>query len=166
MRHGPRISVRLVLCFLLGWQVAAVVAQPAAGRRSGFDDMGVATQAMQRDDSQNPAMLWAQDGAALWDRPAGRSNKACADCHGAAATGMRGVAARYPAFDPKNVKPGVPALLYRNTTTMLDVVLSRRQADNLLAIKDFALNIVNRPATRLAPDPTGRAALMPTGDQK
>jgi sulfur-oxidizing protein SoxA len=27
-------------------------------RRSGFDDMSPQTQAMQRDDTQNPAMLW------------------------------------------------------------------------------------------------------------
>ena len=99
MQRGPRMSVRLVVSVLLGWQVALAVAQPAAGRRSGFDDMGRATQAMQRDDSQNPAMLWAQEGSALWDRPAGRNNKACVDCHGAAAPGMRGVATRYPAFD-------------------------------------------------------------------
>ena len=100
MPHGSPHLVRLVVLLLLGWQLAAAVAQPAVGRRSGFDDMGASTQAMQRDDSQNPAMLWVQEGAALWDRPAGRSNKACADCHGPAVLGMRGVAARYPAFDP------------------------------------------------------------------
>ena len=64
-------------------------------RRSGFDFMGPSTQAMQRDDMQNPAMLWVQDGAALWQRKSGRSALACADCHGDAATGMRGVAARW-----------------------------------------------------------------------
>jgi L-cysteine S-thiosulfotransferase len=61
--------------------------------------MGAATQAMQKDDSQNPGMLWVNDGAALWERPAGQSGKACVSCHAAASSSMRGVAARYPAFD-------------------------------------------------------------------
>lgn len=68
-------------------------------RRSGFDDMGASTQAMQRDDTQNPGMLWVQDGADLWGRRAGRSDRSCADCHSDAARSMRGVAPRYPAFD-------------------------------------------------------------------
>ena len=60
--------------------------------------MHAATQALQKDDSQNPAMLWAKDGEALWQASAGRINKSCASCHGDARTSMRGVAARYPAF--------------------------------------------------------------------
>jgi L-cysteine S-thiosulfotransferase len=74
-------------------------------RRSGFDDMSPQTQAMQRDDRQNPAMLWVQDGAALWERAPRASAKACAGCHGAAAESMRGVAARYPAFDVSLSRP-------------------------------------------------------------
>jgi L-cysteine S-thiosulfotransferase len=61
-------------------------------RRPGSDFMGDATRAMQRDDTQNPAMLWVADGEALW-------KKSCASCHGDAKSSMRGVAARYPAFD-------------------------------------------------------------------
>ena len=74
-------------------------------RRSGFDFMGPSTQAMQRDDMQNPAMLWVQDGADLWQRKSGRSALACADCHGDAATSMRGVATRYPALDSASASP-------------------------------------------------------------
>ena len=49
--------------------VAGANAQPAKdARRSGFDDMRPATQAMQRDDSQNPAMLWVAEGEALFQR--------------------------------------------------------------------------------------------------
>jgi sulfur-oxidizing protein SoxA len=55
---------------------------------------------MQRDDTQNPGMLWVSDGAALWQSRAGTSAKSCASCHGDAQASMRGVAARYPAFDP------------------------------------------------------------------
>lgn len=68
-------------------------------RRSGFDDMIPQTQALQRDDTLNPGMLWVKEGEDLWGRRFGVSNRSCADCHGDAATSMRGVAARYPAWD-------------------------------------------------------------------
>ncbi|WP_245844825.1 sulfur oxidation c-type cytochrome SoxA [Noviherbaspirillum humi] len=61
--------------------------------------MSPSTQAMQRDDTQNPGMLWIKEGEALWQRKAGRAEQSCAGCHGEAARSMRGVAARYPAFD-------------------------------------------------------------------
>ena len=76
-----------------------------AQRRSGLSFMGPATQAMQRDDSQNPAMLWVAEGEALWRTPAGAAQKSCMSCHGDAAKSMRGVAARYPAFDAAQGKP-------------------------------------------------------------
>jgi len=74
----------------------AVVPAAAEEKRSGYDDAGPQVRAMQDDDMANPAFLWVQQGAALWERrEAGRS---CADCHGAVEA-MRGVAARHPAFD-------------------------------------------------------------------
>jgi sulfur-oxidizing protein SoxA len=69
-------------------------------RKSGAEFMNPSTLAMQRDDTQNPAMLWVGAGEALWQRKAGRSGKSCAGCHGDAKASMRGVAARFPAFDP------------------------------------------------------------------
>ena len=74
-------------------------------RRSGFDDMSRETQAMQRDDTANPGMLWVQEGEALWNRKEGTAARACAECHGDAAASMRGVAARHPAFDPATEQP-------------------------------------------------------------
>lgn len=67
-------------------------------RRSGSEYMGASTQAMQRDDTLNPAMLWISGGEAQWSAAAGKSGKSCASCHGEANRSMRGVAARYPAF--------------------------------------------------------------------
>lgn len=84
---------------LLSLAAMATVAAPADPRRSGYDDMTPELQAMQRDDSANPAMLAVQEGEALWNQPAGSSGKSCAGCHGDAPSSMRGVAARYPAFD-------------------------------------------------------------------
>ena len=79
------------------------------GRRSGFEFMSPSTQAMQRDDTQNPGMLWVKDGEALWmqkvGQGAGQSEKACATCHAVAASSMRGVAARYPAIDELTQRP-------------------------------------------------------------
>lgn len=78
---------------------------PGAERRSGFEFMGAATRAMQLDDLANPAMLWVRDGEAQWRTAAGAASRACADCHGAEAASMRGVAARHPAFDPASQRP-------------------------------------------------------------
>ena len=78
---------------------AAAAEIPEAQRRSGFTFMTPETQAMQNDDTANPGMLWVLDGEALWKKKAGTADKACADCHGDAAASMKGVAARYPAFD-------------------------------------------------------------------
>jgi len=73
-------------------------------RRSGYEDMGAATQAMQRDDGQNPAMLWVQEGEQQWARAPSSSVRSCASCHGEATT-MRGAAVRYPAWDETLRRP-------------------------------------------------------------
>ncbi len=67
-------------------------------RRSGTLDMSPATQAMQRDDSANPAMLAVLGGRQRWRAVQGAGARSCADCHGEPES-MRGVAARYPAWD-------------------------------------------------------------------
>src|SRR2546421_350880 len=76
-----------------------------SGRRSGYDFMSRETRAMQDDDSANPGMLWVLDGETLWRKKEGAAGKACSDCHGQAEAGMKGVAARYPAFDAKEKRP-------------------------------------------------------------
>ncbi|HET7795817.1 MAG TPA: sulfur oxidation c-type cytochrome SoxA [Rhizobacter sp.] len=88
-----------------GWVLLLAACAQTDTRRSGFDDMSPQTQAMQRDDTQNPAMLWTQDGAALWERAPSGSAKSCAGCHGQANASMRGVATRYPAFDEALKQP-------------------------------------------------------------
>jgi sulfur-oxidizing protein SoxA len=84
---------------LLGWPAGA-----ADSRRSGFEDMGAATQAMQRDDGAEPRMLWVQEGEQLWARGPPRGAQSCAGCHGEAKS-LRGVAARYPAWDEALRRP-------------------------------------------------------------
>lgn len=92
---------RLALFLLAAACAGAALAQTVDGpRRSGFADMGPALQAIQKDDLANPAMLSVAQGEVQWAERAGAAGKSCADCHGDAAS-MRGVATRYPAFDPK-----------------------------------------------------------------
>jgi L-cysteine S-thiosulfotransferase len=72
-------------------------ALPLDKLRSGIDFAGADVRAMQADDFANPGFLWVDRGEKLWrENTAGPS---CASCHGDAATSMRGVAARYPAYD-------------------------------------------------------------------
>jgi L-cysteine S-thiosulfotransferase len=78
---------------------------PLAERRSGYELMGRETRAMQDDDATNPGMLWVLDGETLWNRQDGASGVACAGCHGDARISMKGVDARYPAFDSSRGKP-------------------------------------------------------------
>jgi sulfur-oxidizing protein SoxA len=68
-------------------------------RKSGADFMSAATRAMQDDDTANPAMLSTLDGESLWSEKAGGAQKSCGDCHGPAPQSMKGVAARYPAYN-------------------------------------------------------------------
>ena len=92
--------IRIMAASALSVASLAIAAGPTPdARRSGYDFMSASTQAMQRDDAQNPGMLWVKDGEGLWNRKLGPVNRSCADCHGDATASMRGVAARYPAFD-------------------------------------------------------------------
>jgi sulfur-oxidizing protein SoxA len=86
--------------------VAAAFAQiPLSQRRSGYDLMSRDTKAMQDDDTSNPATLSVLDGEAMWAAKAGTAGKSCADCHGDAEQSMRGVSARYPAFNATKARP-------------------------------------------------------------
>jgi sulfur-oxidizing protein SoxA len=78
---------------------------PPDERRSAYEDMSRDNRAMQDDDTSNPGMLAVLDGEALWSAPAGASGKSCADCHGDAKASMKGVAARYPAFNDNAKRP-------------------------------------------------------------
>jgi len=73
-------------------------------RRSGFDTMSARIQSMQSDDLQNPGMLWVADGEVLWKKIFGISFS-CAHCHNDAKQSMKGVAAKYPDWDPIENRP-------------------------------------------------------------
>ena len=92
-----------------GLALAAATAAAAEialdARRSGYDFASPEIRAMQDDETANPGMLWVLQGESLWARKADAAAKSCQDCHGDAAVSMKGVAARYPAFDPVLARP-------------------------------------------------------------
>ena len=103
MRGAAAFGVVCLACAAFSPLLAADI--PPSERRSGYADLSRETRAMQDDDTANPAMLSVLDGEALWNRKAGAAARSCADCHGDATQSMKGVAARYPAFDAESGKP-------------------------------------------------------------
>jgi L-cysteine S-thiosulfotransferase len=99
----PAAAVVFMTAVLATTVIAAEISP--ADRKSGYEFMGRETRAMQDDDTTNPAMLWVLDGETLWRRKDGSAAKSCADCHGDARTSMKGVAARYPAFNAAHGRP-------------------------------------------------------------
>ncbi|MFN3891344.1 MAG: sulfur oxidation c-type cytochrome SoxA [Beijerinckiaceae bacterium] len=99
------LGAHLALAVALLASVAARAEIPLDQRKSGADFMSAATRAMQEDDTANPAMLSTLDGESLWSEKAGPERKSCADCHGPAPQSMKGVAARYPAYDARRGAP-------------------------------------------------------------
>lgn len=66
---------------------------------SGYHFASKETQAMQDDDFANPAMTWYDIGADLWNKVDGEAGKSCASCHNDVTQSMKGVGARYPAYN-------------------------------------------------------------------
>jgi L-cysteine S-thiosulfotransferase len=95
----------VVAALLIAVSPARTAEIPQAERRSGYSFMAPDTQAIQDDDTANPGILWVLDGEKLWNNKAGAAGKACADCHHEARASMKGVAARYPAFDKALGRP-------------------------------------------------------------
>ena len=118
----------------------AALALPAAAqeRRSGFEDMSRESQAMQRDDTANPGMLWVLEGEALWNRPDGPAGQSCASCHGQAETSMRGVAARYPAWDAATAAPiDLAGRILQSRATRQGASPWARESEELLALAAY-----------------------------
>jgi sulfur-oxidizing protein SoxA len=111
MSLGAHRSSLLSVALLLFVVVGFVAVQSDAGeippdqKRSDYSLMSRETQAMQDDPMANPGTLWVLDGEVLWEQKAGALQRSCADCHGAAGSSMKGVAARYPVFNAATGRP-------------------------------------------------------------
>jgi len=73
-------------------------------RRSGYTYAAVETRDMQDDDFSNPAIIWLDQGEAMWSKTEGEAGKSCMSCHLDAAKSMKGVGTVYPKYDFKTKK--------------------------------------------------------------
>jgi L-cysteine S-thiosulfotransferase len=103
-RNGLLLAGLAWLMMLAGGVVLSEVL-PSQKLKSGFETMGPDARMMQRDDSQNPAMLWVREGERMWHEKPEGIKQSCAGCHGDATISMRSIAARYPAFDETTQRP-------------------------------------------------------------
>ena len=121
----------------IGAALAAAVTAHAQQRpiaadalRSGIAYAGADVRAMQADDLANPGFLWVQRGEVLF-------NDNCTSCHRDPAS-MRGVATRYPAYDP--ISKSVLDLEARIDRCRVDRQRKPafgRESDDLLALATF-----------------------------
>jgi sulfur-oxidizing protein SoxA len=124
--------IRLALALLLLAGGAA-----AASPHSGYWDASKPIRAMQDDDTANPGFLWVQQGETIWQDAQVPSGQSCRGCHGDAAS-MRGVSARYPAFDAKLGRPLTLAQRIEQCRTERQrAPASAPESDELLAITAF-----------------------------
>ncbi len=125
----------------LAYLVVIGIALPAFAqdaRKSGFDFMGPDTQAMQKDDLANPGMLSVLEGEALWKANAGTSQKSCASCHDDATQSIKGVAARYPAFDETTQAPlDLAGRIIQCRTERQGAPAPQREGRELLALTSY-----------------------------
>ncbi len=63
------------------------------------------TRAVEADSFSNPAMLYVERGAEIWNTVDGTAGKSCASCHGDAAESMADVGAHYPKWDADTQRP-------------------------------------------------------------
>ena len=103
MRFAPSACLCLALAGSLLAGAASVAEEPDLfGRESpvsGYHYMGEQVRALQDDAFLNPGLFAVERGAELWSAVEGTAGHSCASCHADAVTSMRGVAARYPAYD-------------------------------------------------------------------
>lgn len=96
-----RVKAILAICWcsvMLPAVCQSISNADARERRSGSTYLSSDHRRLQEDDFVNPGMFWVEEGAQAWRRSAA-SSATCDACHGDPAQSMRGVAARYPAFD-------------------------------------------------------------------
>lgn len=93
-----RAAALLACCAALS--ILAAEPQRPSPLKGGIEFQGADVRAMQADAFANPASLWVDRGAMLWKEGRGAKSLACADCHGADGSSMKGVSVRYPRYSP------------------------------------------------------------------
>jgi len=105
---------------------------PLSQLRSGITFAGNDVRAMQNDDGANPGLLWVQQGETLWQ------TQGCSTCHGDARAAMKGVAARYPAYDATSRSVlDLDARIEQCRTTRQKAPAFGRESDELLSLAAY-----------------------------
>lgn len=131
------MRARGIFMALASLAAMAAGAAPPTPLMQGSEFQSAEVRRLQADDFENPAMLWVTQGEALWNK-APAEGQSCADCHGAADTSMKGVAARYPRFS-------ADARAVLNLSGQIDHCIVKRQrapalpmeSDELLALTAY-----------------------------
>jgi sulfur-oxidizing protein SoxA len=122
--------------FALSTAQAQQRALPLDTLRSGIEFAGPDVRAMQADDAANPGFLWVERGEKLWQDDS--QSKSCRDCHGDATASMRGVAARYPAYDQSTgVVLDLEARINACRVRHQDQAPLERESDGLLGLTAY-----------------------------
>jgi len=143
MTPARAIAVTLAAAALAACAAVAAIAATTGSsggdmRKSGADYMSPATQAMQRDDTKNPAMLWVASGETLWRAPVGEANKSCASCHAEPQQSMKAVATRFPRFSKgANKVITLSEQINQCRTGALKAPPLKPESEDLLALETF-----------------------------
>ena len=134
-------GVLALLILALAACTAAGPVRDIALPRSGVTFVSDDIRQLQNDDAANPGMLWVERGKSLWREPSGPDNTSCASCHGDAERSMRGVAARYPRYDPAAANiVNVEGRINQCRVERQHAEPLRYESDQLLALTAFVAN--------------------------
>ncbi len=129
MRRTPLGVALLLACGMASSAPPSAPPTAPDTRRSGLLDMQPATQALQRDDGQNPGWLWLKGGEQDFQRD-------CVRCHTTAS--LRGAAPRYPAWDEMLGKPlTLQGRIQQCRIRHLEQPALRAESDALLGLEAF-----------------------------
>jgi sulfur-oxidizing protein SoxA len=108
------------------------------GRKSGYLFLGDDTRALQDDDFLNPGMFAVEQGRLIWDLVDGTAGLSCASCHRDPETTMKGVAARYPQYDPNLGRlVNLELRINHERTERMKAEPYRYESEELLALTAF-----------------------------
>lgn len=102
---GPDADTLMIDALKITTEVAAPEDHPLDVIYSGWRFRSDATQMLQADDFENPAMVAVEYAVELWDTAAGASDQSCADCHGAVEDAMKGLRANMPRWNAAAGEP-------------------------------------------------------------
>jgi len=131
------LSTALIALIAASSAGAQTRALPLSELRSGITFAGADVRAMQADDFANPGMLWVDRGERLW-KQASADGASCEGCHGDAKASMRGVAARYPAYDASAARVlDLEARIDDCRVRRQKVAPLQRESDDMLALTAY-----------------------------